>query len=215
MRLLQLHEYVALLDGGTDKHPIGDDVSKACLSQAESIWPQLRMSSWTDRPRTIEYVARCRVTGRLLVHVSSDWKDCFLILVVPPHHLPPHHLPPHHLETEGYLLFDIGAEYREARLVCPAFGLDHVANESEIRGTIPLLPGASDPFAILETGEGTYMQTYAEGGMFDVEHQLVSLASHYRLTRRVSAEVVVSLFLSYAFGRKEWASEYVWEKMEL
>jgi hypothetical protein len=210
MRLLQLHEYLALLDGGTDKHPIGDDVSKACLSRAESIWPQLRMSSWTDRPRTIEHVARCRVTGRLLVHVSSDWKDCFLILVVPPHHLPPHHL-----ETEGYLLFDIGAEYQEARLVCPAFGLDHVANEPEIRKTIPLLPGARDPFAILEIGEGTYIQTCAEGGMFDVEHQLVSVASHYRLARRVSAEVVVSLFLSYAFGRKEWAREHVWEKMEL
>jgi hypothetical protein len=162
MRLLQLHEYVALLDGGTDKHPIGDDVSKACLSQAESIWPKLRMSSWTDRPRTVEYVARCRVTGRLLVHVSGDWKDCFLILVVPPHHSTPHHL-----EIEGYLLFDIGAEYGAPRLVCPAFGLDHVANEPEIRRTIPLLPGARDPFAILEIGEGTYIQTCAEGGMFE------------------------------------------------
>jgi hypothetical protein len=67
----------------------------------------------------------------------------------------------------------------------------------------------------LETGDGTYLQTYAKDGMYWVEHQLVSGASHYQLQQKVSAETVIDLFLSYAFGRKEWAREFVWEKMEL
>ncbi|MBO0860110.1 MAG: hypothetical protein J2P21_16895 [Chloracidobacterium sp.] len=150
-------------------------------------------------------MARLNTSGTLLVHITADWKDCFLILVVPSHQL----------QAEGYLLFDIGAEYREVRFNCPAFGLDQVADKETIRRTVPLLPGAVDPFAILEAGEGTYNQAYAEDGMFDVQHQLVSPTSHYCLERRVSDEVVVNLFLSYAFGRYEWAREYAWKKMSL
>ena len=205
MRLLQLHEYLAILDGGATIEPAVDALSKSSLDQAQSIWPRLGISSWADRRRDVQSVARCRASGTLLVQITTDWKDCFLILVVPPHQL----------QAEGYLLFDVGAEYRKVRFDCPAFELYQVADEETIRRTAPRLPGARDPFAILEAGEGTYIQAYAKDGMFDVEHQLVSTASHYRLESRVSAEVVVSLFLSYAFGKYEWAREYKWKKVEL
>ena len=59
------------------------------------------------------------------------------------------------------------------------------------------------------------MQTYAENGMFDLEHQLVSTSSHYRLAEPVDVATAVRAMLSYAFGKKEWAREFVWQKMEL
>ena len=205
MRQLQLHEYLALLDEGADTQPINDSLSKVYLGQAQTIWPQLQIGSWEHRDRRVEYVARCHASEKLLVHVSADWKDCFLILVVPPRQL----------QAEAFLLFDIGAEYSEVRFVCPAFDLDDIADEETIKRCLPQLHGARDPFAILETGNGTYMQARAVGGMFNVEHQLVSLASHYRLEGRVSSDIVVSLFLSYAFGKKEWARDFKWESMDL
>ena len=205
MRLLQLHEYLALLDGGATTQPADEELFSACLEQAQSLWPRLRLHGWRDRDRRIELVARCQATGTLLVHVSADWPNCFLILVVPAGRP----------EAEAYLLFDIGAEYREARFICPAFDVNQIADAEMIRRYVPKLQGENDPFAILEIGDGTYLQTYAEDGMYRVEHQLVSLASHYQLQQKVSAETVIDLFLSYAFGRKEWAREFVWEKMEL
>jgi hypothetical protein len=205
MRLLQLHEYLALLDGGANTQPAADALSKACLQQAQSIWPRLRISPWMDWDRRIECVAECHPTGKLLVHVSTDWKNCFLILVVPPSQL----------QAEAYLLFDIGAEYRQPRFICPAFDLDQVADEETIRRHVPQLQGKRNPSAVLGIGDGTYIQAYAEHGMFDVEHQLVSLSSHYCLEKRVNAETVVNMFLSYAFGKKESAREFTWKKMEL
>lgn len=205
MRLLQLHEYLELLDGGTEAYQGGDTFFRVYLEQARAAWPVLQISSWEDRHRAIEYVAICRANGEKLVHISADWKDCFLILVVPQHQS----------HAEAYILFDIGAEYREARLICPAFEIDQVATQKMIRETIPRLKGETDPFAILQTGDGTYFQAYEDCGMFDVEYQLVSLSSHYLLERQVDAETVLDLFLSYAFGKKEWARDYKWNKMEL
>lgn len=42
MRLLQLHEYLAILDGGATTEPVEGTLFKSSLNQAESIWPQLR-----------------------------------------------------------------------------------------------------------------------------------------------------------------------------
>ena len=196
-----------ILEGGANKHAVDDALSKYSIAQAESIWPQLKISSWSDHPRSVEYVAKCEVSGKLLVHITTDWKDCFLVLV----------MSPDELKAEGYILFDIGAEYQQIRLVCPTLGLDQVAEEGMIRSTVFRLPGKRDPFAILEANERNYIQAYwmEDDGLFDVEHQLVSIASHYDLETRVSAEVVVNLFLSYALGYKEWACEHTWKKMDI
>jgi hypothetical protein len=205
MRLLQLHEYLALLDGGANTQSADDALSDACLEQARAIWPQLGLHAWEERNRSVEAVACCHASGKLLVHVSADWKNCFAILVVPPGRL----------QAEAFILFDIGAEYGDVRFICPAFDLDQVAEEGTIRHYVPQLGDKRDPFAVLEIGDGTYMQAYAKGGVYNVEHQLVSLSSHYRLEKSVSAEVVINLFLSYAFGKKEWARDFNWTKMDL
>jgi hypothetical protein len=166
----------------------------------------LQIGAWEHRDRRVEHVARCNTSETVLVHVSADWKDCFLILVVPPRQV----------QADGFLLFDIGAEYRPMRFICPTFELDDIADEATIARCLPQLQGARDPFAILESRGGTYMQTLARGGgVFDVEHQLVSLASHYRLEGRVTGDVVVGLFLSYAFGRQEWARQHKWSRVDL
>jgi hypothetical protein len=137
--------------------------------------------------------------------VTGDWDNSFLILAVPSGQV----------KAKAYLLFDIGAEYAECRFICPSFGFDQVAEEGMIRRYVPKLARAKDPFAILATSDGTYIQTYCEKGKFDVEYQLVSLASHYCLEKSVDARTAVSIFLSYAFGKKEWAREYKWKRMEL
>ncbi len=149
MRMLQLHEYLALLDGGARTGSIDDAMASKCLQQAAAIWPLLRISDWEDHERQIETVAICQDSGHRLVHISADWPNCFLILVVPPERQ----------EADSYLLFDIGAEYREVRFLCPNFDVDEVAEESIIRRYIAEIDGQRDPFAILEVGDGTYMQT--------------------------------------------------------
>jgi hypothetical protein len=102
------------------------------------------------------------------------------------------------------------------RLECPELGIDEAATEPLIRTTIPkLLELENDAFAILSIGEGTYLQTLAEDGLFVLEYQLVSTAAHYELPERVTTDVVTNAFLSYAFGMKEWARELPWRKLEL
>lgn len=206
MRQLQFHEYWSLLEGGTSPDSVSDDIRNASLHEAQILWPQLRILPWESRERRIEYVARSDATDKLLLHVSADWDNCFLILVLPRGQSRP----------ESYILFDIGAEYQEPRFCCHAFDVEDVPTEEMIRYYLPQLHELdADPYAILDIGDGTYMQCYAEDGLFDLEHQLVSTASHYCANRRVDTESAVNAFLSYAFGKKEWAFELQWRKMEL
>ena len=205
MRQLQLHEYLAVLQGGAKAVPIDNALRETCLVQAQKLWPELQYGSWEDFPRSVEHTARCVASGSLLVHISGNWRDCFLILIVPPDRT----------EADAYLLFDIGAEYQEPWFSCPAFRIEAKASEEIIEANLPKLHGLKDPFAVLEIGNGTYLQAYAQGGVFDVEHQLVSLGSHYRLVQPVGSQAAVQLFLSYAFGKKEWARDFKWERMVL
>lgn len=206
MRLLQFHEYLALLGGGANvAPPLADGARHASwLDHARQLWPALRLDAWEARPRRVDSVTRGS-GGERLVHVTADWKDCFLILVVPPGEDTP----------SSHILFDIGAEYSETRFNCPAFGLDAPVERDVIADVIPRLRGASDPFAILDKGHGTYMQVYADGGRFDVEHQLVTMPCHYQLHSTVSASAAVELMTSYAFGKYEWAKTRRWKLQRL
>lgn len=206
MRLLQIHEYLDLLDGGATTEDVDDLLTELALVIAKSLWPTLKLSPWNAGSRTVETVARCKASGNRLVHVTADWKDCFLILV----------FAPDRHDANSYFLFDIGAEYSEVQLVCPALAVQSPATAKLIEDCIPRLQDTkSDPFAILDLGDGTYMQAYAEESGYEVEYQLVSLAARYALNKKVDAATVVALFKSYAFGRKEWAREYTWSKVEL
>ena len=204
MKQLQLHEYLALVDGGAPTIPVEQSLADEALKQAEALWPDLRIDTWEKRKRKVECVAQCS-NGTRLVHVTANRRNCFLILVVPPKKK----------AATKYLLFEIGAEYAEPQLICPAFDLDGPADKVTIRKIIPRLDGQRNPFAILNIGNGTYIQCYAEVGLYDVEHQVVSTAAHYSLKKKADAATVVKLFLSYGFGKKEWATEYEWKLMKL
>ena len=205
MRLAQIHEYLILLDGGTKTVTATDDECRVWLEYAHRVWPQLEIDSWQAHPRSVSLVTDCQATGHRLGHVTADWENCFLILIVPPGETMP----------ESHILFDIGAEYESLTLLCPTLELDEVVTEPSIANAIHKLPGREDPFAIVDTGRGTYMQTYAEDAGFHIEYQLVSTACHYVLPKLVSAETTIQLFNSYAFGKKEWARNFQWQPMEL
>ena len=208
MRQLQLHEYLEYLDESVATQETTPALSASALRIAEEIWPTLRLGEWSEHPREVATVARCESSGKRLVHVSADWANCFLILV----------FSPELDEVDEFILFDIGAEYSEARLTGPEMNVETTATRSLIEETLPKLQHVDkDPFAILDVGNGTYMQTLydSEEAGFVVEHQLVSLAAHYKLPKLVDASTVVKLFLSYAFGKKEWARDFVWERIDL
>jgi hypothetical protein len=204
IRQFQFHEYHALLDDKMTTAEPSVELARAALGQAEVLWPELQIGEWSQRKQMVETVAICS-NGLQLVHVRANRKNCYLILVVPPQQL----------QAIGYLLFDIGAEYGDIQFTCPEFNIERKASKADIYQFIPRLPGKRNPTAILQRGLGTYMQAFAEGDLFIVEHQLVSVAAHYELQERVDASTVIQLFLSYAFGKNEWAHEYVWNKMTL
>ena len=206
MKLIQLHEYLNLLDGGAEQADASEEECHEWLQYAERIWPRLEISDWQAASRSVFFIVECAASGHRLVHVNADWENCFLILITPADTV----------EPEAYLLFDIGAEYRELTLICPTLQLEDAVTDALIEESIRKLPGREDPFAILDAGEGTYLQTFAEEEEgFHIEHQLVSTACHYALPEMVSADVVIELFKSFAFGKKEWARNFQWHPMEL
>jgi len=103
----------------------------------------------------------------------------------------------------------------QAVFVCPAFSLEAPADEADIRRCLPCLVGQPDPFAIIELRGGTYMQVQTEGEGFCLEHQEVTTASHYRVEGVITADQAVSAFLSYAFGKNEWAFKHRWIRIDL
>ena len=54
-----------------------------------------------------------------------------------------------------------------------------------------------------------------DDGMYLLEHQLVTTKCHYRAAGRLGAGVVCRAFISYAFEKKEWATDFIWEIIEL
>jgi hypothetical protein len=201
---LSYGEYLQMLDGGVATAAATPELARAAVGQAEVLWPELKIGEFRARKQKVETVAVCN-DGQQLVHVRANRQNSFLILVVPPQQL----------RATSYLLYDMGAETSDIRFSCPEFNIDRIASKADIYEFIPRLIGRRDPFAILEASPGTYMQAYAEGDVFDVEFQLVSTAAHYALAERVDAATVIKLFLSYAFGKKEWAREYEWKRMTL
>jgi hypothetical protein len=201
---LSYREYLEMLDGGVTTAEATPELIRAAEGQAEVLWPELNLGEWRARKQKVEKVAVCS-DGRQLVHVRASRQNSFLILVVPPQQL----------RATGYLLFDTGAETSEMRFSCPEFNIDRIASKADIYEFIPRLIGKRNPFAILGASPGTYLQAYAEGDLFDVEFQLMSTASHYALVERVDAKTVIQIFLSYAFGKKEWARDFKWQRMVL
>lgn len=203
-RLVQLHEYLDLLEGGTEDHAASDAVKRNAVELAGSLRESLRLTAWTAPELARVFVRRAKAHDALLVHVPLDLPDCFFIAIVR-----------HGASTaQEHLLFDIGAEYQLPMLESPDFGVSEPANEANIRHWIPRLQDNSAAFAIIELRGGTYMQLYADAKGFHLEHQLVAAGAHYRSAEPVGVDEAIDTLVSYACGKYEWAYKR-WERLEL
>ena len=203
-RLIQLHEYLDLLQGGTEDHAGSDAVKRSALELARSLREPLQLKAWTAPELAHVFARSSRVHDALLVHVPLDMSDCFFIAI----------FRNGASTAQEHLLFDIGAEYQQPMLDCPEFGVAEAANEANIHRWIPLLHDKASAFAVIEQRGGTYMQVFADPKGFHLEHQLVTTGAHYRSAEPVSADVAVDTLVSYACGKYEWAYKR-WEWLEL
>lgn len=203
-RLLQKHEYLELLQGGTQDYGASDAVQRAALELAHSRRESLRLEARPDPEPTRVFARRCQSQDALLVHVPLGLEDCFFIAVF-------RHGAP---TPQEYMLLDIGAEYLTPILECPDFGPTEPATEENIRRWIPLLPGKASSFAVIELRGATYMQVFADLEGFHLEHQLVTTGAHYRRAEAVGVDEAIDTLMSYAFGKYEWAYKR-WEHMDL
>jgi hypothetical protein len=204
MKLLQLHEYLRFLHAGTGRHQLSQSELDRCMSAAQEIWPDTGLLPWESAPRTVAYVWRSNDGRHTAAHISADRENCFLIVVLSEGH------------ASSYIVFDIGAEYSEPEYICPSIGYQGPAQRDVILQSIPNLRDHGDPFAILDVGGGTYLQTRQyRNGTYQLEHQLVTTKFHYRALGEVDVGKVCDAFISYAFGKKEWATDLTWERVEL
>lgn len=204
MKLLQLHEYLRYLHAGTREHRLSQSELHRCMSAAQEIWPETGLLPWESAPRTVGYAWRSNDGRHTAAHITADRKNCFLIVVLSEQHF------------TSYIVFDIGAEYSRPEYICPSIGYRGAAERDVILNSIPNLKDHEHPFAILEIGDGTYLQTYQNpNGTYELEHQLVTMKFHYRALGEVNVGEVCDAFISYAFGKKEWATDLAWERMEL
>ncbi len=203
-RLIQLHEYLDLLHGGTEDHAASDAVKRSAVALAHSLRAPLELNAWAAPDPAQVFARFSKAHDALLVHVPLGIADCFFIAI----------FKGTEPDAQEYLLFDIGAEYQTPMLQCPDFGIAEPANEANIRRCMPLLQENTSAFAIIELRGGTYMQVFADHKGFHLEHQLVNTGTHYSSAEPVSAHVAADTLVSYACGKYEWAYRR-WERLEL
>jgi len=204
MKLLQLHEYLGYLHAGTVSCQLSQNELDRCMSAAQEIWPDTGLPPWESAPRTAAYAWKSNDGRYTAAHITAERENCFLIVVLSGEH------------PSNYIVFDIGAEYAQPEYICPSIGYHGPAQRDVILKSIPNLRNHKDPFAILAVADGTYLQTYQNSnGTYDLEHQLVTTKFHYKALGRVNVGTVCDAFISYAFGKKEWATDVTWERIDL
>jgi hypothetical protein len=206
MKLLQLHEYLRFLHAGTvpECHQLSQSEVARCMSAAQQVWPDTGLLPWESAPRTVAYAWKSNDGRHIGAHITADRENCFLIVVLSDEH------------ATSYIVFDIGAEYSQPEYICPSMSYHGPPQRDVILQSIPNLKDHKDPFAILAVADGTYLQTYQNpDGTYELEHQLVTTKFHYRALGEVNVHQVSDAFISYAFGKKEWATDVTWERVEL
>ena len=112
----------------------------------------------------------------------------------------------------AHILFDIGGQYRPVTYTDLSTGFVGEPTEQMLADLLPRLREGGTPAAILESGEGSYLQTYQDGpDEFTLEYQLVTPAFHFVAARPVNGQDMLRAFRSYAFGKYEWAKDYDWK----
>lgn len=205
-RHFQKHEYLDLLQGGSEEYAVSDQIKRAALALLQSHAEALKLEAEAEPELASIFARRCRSQDALLVHVPVGLEDCFLIVIFMGDESHAH----------GFILFDIGAQYLQPVIECLDFGPKAPVTEANIREWVPLLLSSENyPFAIIELRGGTYIQVYSDLDGFHLEHQMVTTGAHYRYARGpVEVDEAIEVLISYAFGRYEWAYKG-WEKMAL
>jgi len=206
LRLYQLHEHLANMAAGPQPFEPGPSLKNACIKAGKNVWRHTGLSRWGSREREAQYFYKYGLGTHGFMHINADHENCFLVIIFDQITSCP----------IGYLLFDIGAEYTKPIYVCPAIGFEGSPTEEIIETSVPNLMTSKDAFAIMDMGAGTYMQALqTRDNAYRLEHQLVNTANHYEAVSELSAQHVIAALKSYAFGKKEWASDIAWRKVDL
>lgn len=207
MPLLDKLQYLRLMGDGpaTKVTPTAYEVDRV-LAYAADVFSDLELKS--RNLNAADVAAVYRRGDRTFCHVKAfprKMPDTFVIAVT---------------EDEtilGHILIDLAAEYSEPYLDCPSFGFSGVPDATDIEQLIPgIRPTDDNPFAILSTSDGTYMQTLRTEDGYVLEHQLVNTSSHYETPEPASADEVVAAMVAYAFGENEdWLEAFAWRRQVL
>lgn len=205
MKLLNKLQYLKLLSGKGEKIQPDDESVNEVLAYAAEIFPDMQLKSRVLKAKDIAVVYR--FGKRLLFHVkaySRKAPDTFLVVIKGAK------------KIEGHILIDLAAEYSQPFLNCVATGYEGFPDKVSLEEQIRMIePDMDNPFAILLTGDGTYLQTFRDADGFVLEYQMVNTSSHYETPKRVSEDDVVEAMLSYAFGKNEWLEAFKWRRMIL
>lgn len=205
MKLLNKLQYLKLLSGKGQETQSDDAAVSEVLAYATTVFPNMQLKSRVLKAKDIAVVYR--FGKRLLFHVKAYARkapDTFLVVVKGAKRI------------EGHILIDLAAEYSQPFLKCMATGYEGFPDKGTLEKQIRMIePDMENPFAILLTGDGTYLQTFRDSDGFILEYQLVNISSHYETPKRVSEEDVIEAMLSYAFGKYEWLEAFKWRRLIL
>jgi hypothetical protein len=204
MPLLDLRGYLELLAPDASEVEATPDEVIQVLAYAASVWNELSLEPRDLAP--YDLTATFRHHARTFYHVRAfpeDRPNTFVIVITDDTG-----------KISNHILIDLAAMYAETRFECPEFDLDGPVTPQDLkRAILGLREEMENPFAILSSSDGTYLQTLCTVDGFSLEYQLVNPSSHYETVEFLTAEEVLAAFEAYMLGG-DWLDR-PWQKMEL
>jgi hypothetical protein len=205
-RLLTKLEYLRLLSNAAS--PISAaQTAEQILGYAAEVWQSVGLKQ--RKLRNADIIASYRDGARHLFHLKAyprKQPDTVMVIV----------FDPTVSEVFGHILIDLGAENSTPRLDCPSSEYEGNPTIDEIESLLAQIhPDDDDPFAIMETGDGTYLQTLRGDDGYVLEHQLVNTSNHYETINLATFEQVVEAFRAYGFGGTDWLESFDWRRQDL
>lgn len=199
MTSLQLADLLRLMDEGVDGAAPPRHVASRAAAYAAAAWAECRLPG--AAPGIVAYAPLTRRSGRYLCHFDTGATDQYLIVVCAADGV----------AVDGCVPVDIGGQYRPVTFEDLSTGFVGEPTEALLAQALPWLRDGGTPAAILDSGEGSYLQTWQNGpDNYELEYQLVTTQFHFAAAGRLGAQDVLEAFRSYAFGRYEWARDVRW-----
>lgn len=101
------------------------------------------------------------------------------------------------------------------RLSSPHLASPGDPTPQSIAALIPDLVGKTDPFAILDVDEQTYLQVLWTSAGFVLDFQEGGVAAHYRCVAPMTAEATITAFQQYLAWNGKWRPNEHYERVEL